>query len=149
MLISIAGIVIVFSVIILSHELGHFLMARKMGVRVEVFSFGFGPKIWSFRKGETEYALSAIPFGGYIKMAGDEPGEQLTGAGWEFYSAPIHKRCKIIAAGPVVNYIFGFVLFCAVFMLGGPVHTSRIGGILEGYPAGKAGLKENDRIIKI
>lgn len=149
MLISIVGVIIVFSVVILSHELGHFLIAKKMGVRVEIFSVGFGPKIWSLKRGETEYAVSAIPFGGYVKMAGDEPGGQLTGADWEFYSNPIYKRFNIVAAGPAVNYILGFVLFCAVFMIGGPVYTSRIGGILEEYPAEKIGLKKNDKIIKI
>jgi regulator of sigma E protease len=146
---SIIGVIAVFSIMIISHEFGHFFMAKKMGVRVEIFSFGLGPKVWSFKKGETEYMISAVPFGGYVKMSGDELGEGLKGAEWEFYSKPIHKRFNIIAAGAVVNYILGFLLFCLVFMLGAPAPTSRIGGLLEGYPAEKAGLKVNDKILNI
>ena len=149
MLISLIAVIIVFSILILSHELGHFLMAKKMGVKVEVFSLGLGPKLWSIKKGETEYAISAIPFGGYVKMAGEEPGEALKGEEWEFYSKPIYKRFNIVVAGSVINYILGFVLFCMVFMAGAPVPTSRIGRVLEGYPAEKVGLKENDKIIEI
>ena len=149
MLISIITVIAVFSIIIISHELGHFLMAKKMGVRVEVFSIGLGPKIWSTKKGDTQYTISAIPFGGYVKMAGEEPSDERTGAEWEFYSKPIYKRFSIIASGSVVNYLLGLVLFCMVFMMGAPVPTSRIGAVLEGYPAEKAGLKENDKIIEI
>lgn len=149
MLISIIAVIIVFSVLIISHELGHFIMAKKMGVRVEVFSIGFGPKLWSMKRGDTEYAISAIPLGGYVKMAGEEPGEERTGAEWEFYSKPIFKRFNIVVAGPVFNYILGFLLFSLVFMAGAPVPTSRIGRVLEGYPAEEAGLKENDKIVEI
>lgn len=149
MLISIIAVVIVFSVLIISHELGHFLMAKRMGVKVEVFSIGFGPKIWSVKKGDTEYAVSAIPLGGYVKMAGEERGGERTGAEWEFYSKPIYKRFNIVVAGGVFNYILGFILFCMVFMAGAPVLTSRIGRVLEGYPAEEVGLKENDKIIEI
>ena len=85
MLISIIAVIVVLSATILSHELGHFLMAKRMGVKVEIFSLGFGPKLWSRKKGETEYAICAIPLGGYVKMAGEEPGEERTGAEWEFY----------------------------------------------------------------
>lgn len=149
MLISIIGVIVVFSILILSHELGHFFAAKKMGVRVEVFSLGFGPKIWSFKKGDTEYTISLVPIGGYVKMAGEEPSEERTGAEWEFYSKPIYKRFNIIVAGGLFNYILGFILLCAVFMAGAPVPTSRIGRVLEGYPAEKAGLKENDKILWI
>lgn len=149
MLISIIAVVAVLSVMILSHELGHFLMAKKMGVKVEIFSLGFGPKLWSYKKGETEYVLSAIPLGGYVKMAGEEPQAERTGAEWEFYSKPVRKRFNIIVAGAAVNYILGFILFCVLFMTGAPIATSRIGAVLEGYPAEKIGLHENDKIIAI
>ena len=143
------GVVVVLSVMILSHELGHFIVAKKMGVKVEVFSLGFGRKIKSFKKGDTEYALSLIPFGGYIKMAGDELSGKLEGKEWEFYSKPIYKRFNIIVAGAAVNYILGFLLFCFMCMLGEPVVTSRIGVVRAGYPAEKAGLKKNDIIVSI
>lgn len=149
MLISIIGVVVVFGIMILSHEFGHFWMAKKMGVKVEVFSFGFGPKIKSFVKGGTEYALSLIPFGGYVKMAGDELSGKLEGKEWEFYSKPIYKRFNIIAAGSLVNYILGFLLFSLVFMLGSPVPTARVGGVLEGYPAEAAGIKAGDVILSV
>jgi len=147
--ISVISVIIVFSILILSHELGHFIMAKRMGVKVEAFSLGFGPKIWSVKRGDTEYAISAIPLGGYVKMAGEEPGEKRSGAEWEFYSKPIRKRFNIVAAGALFNYILGFILFCMVFMVGAPVPTSRIGRILEGYPAERIGLKEGDRILEI
>jgi len=149
LLVSIIGVIAVFSIMIISHEFGHFLMARKMGVKVEIFSFGFGPKIASIKRGDTEYVLSAVPFGGYVKMAGDELSEKLQGKEWEFYSKPPYKRFNIIVAGAVVNYILGFIFFCMVFMLGAPIASSRIGGLMEGYPAEKAGLKVNDKILEI
>ena len=149
MLIPIIAVIAVLSIMILSHELGHFLMAKRMGVKVEAFSLGFGPRLWSIKKGDTVYTLSLIPIGGYVKMAGEEPGEEHSGAEWEFSSKPVSKRFGIIAAGSVVNYILGFVLFSLVFMVGAPMQTSRIGGVLEGYPAEKIGLKENDKIIEI
>lgn len=148
-IIGIIGVAVVLSVMILSHEFGHFIVAKKMGVKVEKFSFGFGPKLASVKRGETEYVLSAVPFGGYVKMAGDELAGQLEGKEWEFYSKPIYKRFNIIAAGSAVNYILGFLLFCFMCMLGEPVITSRIGAVREGYPAEKAGLKKNDIILSI
>ncbi len=149
MLLSIIGVAAVFSIMIISHEFGHFLMAKKMGVRVEIFSFGFGPKIVSIKRGGTEYALSVIPFGGYIKMAGDELSNKSDWKEWEFYSKPVYKRFNIIAAGPAVNYLLGFLFFCLVFMMGAPVPTARVGGVLEGYPAEKAGLENGDLILEI
>jgi len=149
LLISIIGVIVVLSVMILSHELGHFIMAKKMGVRVEAFSLGFGPKLWSTKKGETEYKICLVPLGGYVKMAGEESGEKRTGAEWEFYSKPAGRRFNIIAAGPVVNYLLGIILFCIVFMMGTSVLTSHIGEVMEGYPAEKAGLKAGDRIIEM
>lgn len=149
MLVSIIAVIIVFSVLIISHELGHFIMAKRMGVKVEVFSIGFGPKVRSIKRGDTEYAVSAIPLGGYVKMAGEEPGEERTGAEWEFCSKPIYKRFNIVVAGGIFNYILGFLLFSLVFMGGAPLSTSRIGRVLEGYSAETAGLRENDKILEI
>ena len=102
--------ILVLGFLILFHELGHFLFARLFGVKVEVFSIGFGPKIFSFRIGETEYAISAIPFGGYVKMAGDDP-DKLEGADYEFLSKPVYQKILIVLAGPLFNIILGFFAF--------------------------------------
>ncbi len=102
--------ILVLGFLILFHELGHFLFARLFGVRVEVFSIGFGPRIFSFRIGETEYAISAIPFGGYVKMAGDDP-ENLKGESYEFLSKPVYQKILIVLAGPLFNFLLGFLVY--------------------------------------
>ncbi len=104
--------ILVLGFLILFHELGHFLFARLFGVRVEVFSIGFGPRILSFRSGDTEYAISAIPFGGYVKMAGDDP-ENLKGEAYEFLSKPVYQKILIVLAGPLFNFLLGFLVYFA------------------------------------
>lgn len=140
---------IVLSVLVIVHEFGHFIVAKSIGVRVEKFSFGFGPKIFSIKRGETEYLISAIPLGGYIKMAGDEPGEGLTGKNFEFLSRKISDRFKIIFAGPLLNYVLAFLLFSVIFMFGSPTLTTEVGSLLEDYPAKKAGIILGDKILKV
>lgn len=146
---SILAVLVIFSVLILIHETGHFLMAKRMGVRVERFSFGFGPKLLSFKKGETEYSVCVIPLGGYIKMAGDEPTEKREGKEWEYLSKPPVKRLAIVISGPLTNYLLAFLLFSLVFILGAPAFTAEIGKILEGFPAHSAGIKEGDIVTSI
>ena len=102
--------ILVLGFLILFHELGHFLFAKMFGVKVEVFSIGFGPRLISFRIGETEYAISAIPFGGYVKMAGDDP-DNLKGLDYEFLSKPNYQKILIVLAGPLFNFILGFLAF--------------------------------------
>lgn len=140
---------IVLSVLVIVHEFGHFIVAKSIGVRVEKFSFGFGPKIFSIKRGETEYLISAIPLGGYVKMAGDEPGEGLTGKNFEFLSRKISDRFKIIFAGPLLNYILAFLIFSVIFMFGNPTLTTEVGSLLEDYPAKKAGIILKDKILKV
>ena len=153
LLIKITGfiaVLILLGILILVHEAGHFFVAKRSGVRIERFSVGFGPRIWSIKKGDTEYTLSLIPLGGYVKMAGEEPGEKLTGADWEFASKPPGKRFNIAVAGPAVNYIFGFLFVSfLIFSFGLPRSTSEIGNVMEGYPAEKAGLMAGDAIVSI
>jgi len=136
--------------IILIHEWGHFAMARRMGVRVDRFSFGFGPVLWRWQGPQTEYVLSLLPFGGYVKLAG-ESDEEHDGpcASWEYRSKPLGQRIGIVLAGPLVNYLVGFSLFFAVFWVGIPVYTTQIGHVMEGYPAQVAGLKPGDRIVAV
>ncbi len=148
-IISGLAVLAVFSILILIHETGHFLMAKRMGVKVEKFSFGFGPKLFSFKGKQTEYLICAIPLGGYVKMAGDEPAQGREGKEWEFLSKPPVKRFAIVLAGPITNYIFAFLLFSAMFVIGTPAITTEIGEVMKDYPAYTAGIKEHDTITAI
>ena len=136
-------------VLVLVHELGHFAVAKSVGVRVERFSIGFGPKLWSIKKGETEYLLCAIPLGGYVKMGGDEPGENIKGEKWEFLSRNVFDRFKIIFAGPLVNYMLAFLIFSVIFMFGSPTMTTEVGALLKDYPAEKQGVLVGDKVLAI
>ena len=103
--------------LIFIHELGHFYAAKRCGIKVNTFSIGFGPKIVGIQRGETEYKISWLPFGGYVQMEGENPSEQ-TGAPGEFASAPLRSRAFVVAAGPAVNLLFGVLLYGAVFATG-------------------------------
>lgn len=142
---------ITLSLIILVHEWGHFAMARAIGVKVERFSFGFGPRLAAFRRGGTEYRVCLLPFGGYVKLAGEEAEDAPPAASrsWEYRSRSVWERMSIVAAGPAVNYLLGWLLFWAVFLAGAPVYTPRIGQVIEDYPAAEAGLKPADRILEV
>ena len=149
-MLSLISFLIVLGVLVLVHEFGHFIAAKRLGVRVEKFSIGFGPKLFSVKPGETEYLVSAIPLGGYIKMAGDEPGEKLSNKPWEFFSRRPFDRFQIIVAGPLLNYILAFLIFSVIFMFGSPTLTTEIGGFVKDYPAGKQGkLLKGDRITAV
>ena len=128
---SLIYFLIVLSVLFLAHEFGHFIAAKRIGIRVEKFSFGFGPKLFSVKRGDTEYLISAIPLGGYIKMAGDEPGESLTGKSFEFLSRSIWERFLVIFAGPLLNYVLAFLIFSIIFMFGSPTLTTEVGSLLK------------------
>ena len=145
---SLIYFLIVLSVLVLVHEFGHFIAAKRIGIRVEKFSFGFGPKLFSIKRGDTEYLISAIPLGGYIKMSGDEPGEKLTGSNFEFLSRSIWERFLVIFAGPLLNYLLAFLIFSVIFMFGSPTLTTEVGSLLKDYPAEKSGLAAGDKIIK-
>ena len=137
------------SLIILVHEWGHFVMARWIGVKVERFSFGFGPRLLAWTRKGTEYCLSLLPFGGYVKLAGE--GSESGGAvhPWEYRGRSTAEKMSIVLAGPAINYLLGFLLFLVVFVVGAPMPTTRIGRVLEGYPAEQAGLKPGDRILSV
>lgn len=147
-MLSLISFLIVLGILVLVHEFGHFIAAKRLGVRVDKFSFGFGPKIASFKKGETEYLISWIPLGGYVKMAGDEPGE-CTNQKWEFLSKGVLERFGIIFAGPLLNYVLAFFIFSAIFMFGSPTLTTEVGSLLKDYPAEKEGIQTGDRIVAI
>src|SRR5215510_1273554 len=97
--------IVVLGVIIVIHELGHFLVAKLFKIKVETFSVGFGPRLIGFRKGDTDYRISAFPLGGYVKMAGDSPMEATTGEDYEFLSKPKWQRFLVAAAGPAMNIL--------------------------------------------
>src|ERR1700719_3721931 len=109
-LIALVSVTVVLGIMILVHEWGHFVAAKLAGVRVEVFSFGFGARIFGVKRGDTDYRLSALPFGGYVRMAGDNPLEERTGAGYEFLSRPRWQRAIIAIAGPLMNFLLALVI---------------------------------------
>jgi len=138
-------------IVIFIHELGHFLLAKKFGLKVEKFAFGFGREIFGFTRGETRYSINIFPAGGYVKMPGEDI-DSASGDPREFLSAAWYKRLIIAAAGPVMNYVLALVLFTVLFHYWGlPVASNQpiIGEIIEGRPAQAAGLKPGDTIISI
>ena len=135
--------------LIFVHELGHFLVARKVGVVVEKFSLGFGPKIASFTRGSTEYILAWIPLGGYVKMKGEEAGEDDAGEKGSFSAAPVLHRLAIAFAGPLFNILFAIAIYYGVYLAGIPALAPVVGTVKDESPALVAGLQTGDRILAI
>ena len=135
--------------LIFVHELGHFLIARKCGVTVEKFSIGFGPKIVGFKSGGTEYLIAAIPLGGYVKMKGEDPQEELVDTQGSFSAATVYQRLAIAFGGPLFNILFAIVIYACVYTVGIPTSGTVIGKIHDKTPAQEAGLRTGDRIIEI
>jgi regulator of sigma E protease len=153
-LVTILSVAVALGVMILVHEWGHFAAAKAFGVRVEIFSIGFGPRIWGRKRGETDYRVSALPLGGYVKMAGDNPAEERTNDPAEFLAKPRWQRAIIILAGPVMNVVMAVALMAILLMSGvaRPAYEDEpavIGGVVEGSPAAEAGIQPGDRIVKI
>lgn len=142
---------ILLGIIIFVHELGHFLFAKIMGVRVLKFSLGFGPKLIGKKYGDTEYLISAVPLGGYVKMLGETSEEQLGDEEKQFaYNyQKVWKRLVIVVAGPLFNIIFAVAIFFFSFLNGLPVMIPEIGSTMPDTPAAKAGLVKGDRIMEI
>ena len=148
----VAAAVVAFGVLVFLHELGHFLVAKKTGVGVLTFSIGFGPKVLIRRYGETEYCVSAFPLGGYVKMVGEDPQEDVGSADLDrsFAHRSLASRTAIVAAGPVANFLLAMAVFLFVFMVFGvPYHTAEVGGVKAGSPAGGAGLQAGDRVVMV
>lgn len=145
---SLLVFIIVLSIIILIHELGHFMAAKRQGVKVEKFSLGFGPKLISIKRGGTEYLVCLFPLGGYVKLAGDNRAE-VKGEKFEYFSKSPGSRAKIIFAGPFLNYVLAFICFWFVFMIGFPSLTTKVGEVLKDYPAYTSGIQKGDQIIQI
>ena len=152
---TVLSFIIVLGVLVLVHELGHFLVAKFLGVGVERFSIGYPPKMFGFRRGETEYCVSWIPLGGYVKMFGEAPGEEEkhTDDPKMFNGRPPLQRAGIILAGPLMNLVLAFVLMPVVFMIGMQIPVAmeqpvEIGWVLPDSPADNAGLQKGDRVVR-
>ncbi|MEO5363772.1 MAG: RIP metalloprotease RseP [Magnetococcus sp. DMHC-8] len=145
--------VVVLGVLIFVHELGHFLLARLHGVRVMVFSLGFGPRVYGWRGQEdgTEYRLSAIPLGGYVKMLGESQEETVAPADQPhaFYAKGVWPRMSIVFAGPASNFLFAFLALTAAYLTGVGELLPVLGSVATGTPAETAGLQKGDRITYI
>jgi regulator of sigma E protease len=151
---SIVAVVAVLGFMILIHEFGHYAVAKWLGVRVEVFSIGFGKRLIGFRKGETDYRIAAIPLGGYVKMSGENPMDERTDDPREFLNHSRWHRFLIAVAGPVMNILLAVFLLTTVYMVHYeyPVYLDKpavVQGVRKDSPAARAGIQAGDRIIKI
>lgn len=142
----------VLGVLVFVHEFGHFLLAKLLGVRVEVFSLGFPPKLISKQIGETNYRISVVPLGGYVKLLGENPNDEVPPEliPRSFQHRPLWHRALIVLAGPAFNFLFAFVALSMLFAVSGlPYVPTEVGRIIEGSPAAKAGLKPGDLIVSV
>ena len=161
-------VVILLGIMILIHELGHFLAALSVGVRVDTFSIGFGPRLFGFKRGDTDFRVSAVPFGGYIRMHGDQPGEEsaamqpnlqssiTTAAALDsraFFAKKRWQRAIVIVAGPLMNVLLAIAIVTGLYMHGfeteAPASDAVISGIAPNSPAARAGLEPGDKITNL
>lgn len=154
MLTSIAAFTFVLGVLVFVHEMGHYLMARRIGIRVLTFSLGFGPKLLTVRRGDTDYCISAIPLGGYVKMAGENPDDVRSGADDEFLSKTKWERFQVLIMGPTMNIILAFVVMAVVLYQGADVPAYEeqppiVGYVMEASPAEQSGIRVGDLILRI
>jgi regulator of sigma E protease len=140
-----------FAALIILHEAGHFAAAKAVGMRVERFSLFFGPLLWKFRRGETEYGIGAIPLGGYVKITGMNPNEEIPpeAVGRAYYNQPVWKRIVVILAGPAVNLLIAFVIIWALFIANGQaVPSKQIAAVQKGMPATTV-LRPGDQLVSV
>lgn len=148
--------IVVLGVLIFFHELGHFLVAKLYGVKVLKFSLGFGPKLAGIKRGDTEYLISAVPLGGYVKMLGEKEDDEdeaplsAEDAARSFSNQPVGRRIAIVAAGPVFNLLLALIIFCLSFLISGvQVMVPEVGQVREDSPAEKAGFQKHDVIVAV
>lgn len=144
---------VVLGIMVLLHEWGHFVAAKLCGVRVDVFSIGFGPRIWGLKRGDTDYRVSALPLGGYVRMAGENPAEERTGASYEFLSRPRWQRFIVAIAGPAANILLAYMIFFGVLLIKGvPIDkyaTKPAAVAAVPQNADTSGVRPGDQIVKI
>jgi regulator of sigma E protease len=148
---TIIATAIVLGILVFVHELGHFLLAKKLGVAVLKFSLGFGPKLIGKKIGETEYQIAAFPLGGFVKPLGEDPSEEVKEEDRprSLWAQPIWKRSLIIGAGPLFNFILAAALFSSINLFGIPYYPAKIGEVSPGLPAEMAGLKKGDVVLSV
>jgi regulator of sigma E protease len=149
---TILATLVVLGVLIFVHEFGHFLVAKLLKVRVDIFSLGFPPKLVSKQIGETDYRISVVPLGGYVKLLGENPHDEVPPEliSRSFLHRPLWQRALVVLAGPIFNFLFAFLALFMVFAISGiPYVPTEVGRILEGTPAQRAGLKSGDRILAV
>lgn len=151
---SVLAFILVIGILVFVHELGHFLAARRLGVRVLTFSLGFGPKLLTIRRGDTAYCISAIPLGGYVKMAGEQADETSRGAPDEFMSRSKWERFQILIMGPLMNILLAVVVMTLVLYQGvdRPAYEDRapvVGNVATDSAADRAGIRTGDRIVSV
>ncbi len=144
----------VLGVLVFVHELGHFLAAKRVGIKVLKFQLGFNPTVFSFRRGDTEYGIGALPLGGYVKMAGDNPDEARSGSSDEFLSKTKWERFQVLIMGPVMNLALAVILTAVVLYQGAERYAYEdkpvvVGVVAAASPAAKAGLQPGDRIVAV
>jgi regulator of sigma E protease len=151
-------LIVVLGILVFIHEAGHFVAAKLFGVGVETFSLGFGKRLVGFRRGDTDYRISMIPLGGYVKMVGEFAGEGAEEKGWpaeaSFNAKPRWQRLIIMVAGPAMNIVLAVVIYWALFMVGSqvpdlPEGPPLVEAVQEGSAAAQAGIQPGDRILKI
>lgn len=150
---SIWWYLVLIGVMILIHELGHYWAARFFNVKVETFSFGFGPRLFGFRRGETDFRFSAILFGGYVRMAGEQAGDEAAADPRSLLAKPRWQRVIILFAGPAINLVLAVVLLAGLFMVEFPKvpepHSPLVGYVAPNGPAAQAGIHEGDQVVQI
>jgi regulator of sigma E protease len=150
---NVLWLLVLIGVMIILHEAGHFWAARWFGVRVETFSIGFGPRLFGIRRGDTDYRLSAILFGGYVKMTGEQPGDENADDPRSFLSKPRAQRLVIVLAGPMMNVVLAVGLLTGLFMvkyekLADADQSAVVAHVMHDSPAAKAGIRDGDRILR-
>jgi regulator of sigma E protease len=149
---NIISLVVVLGVLIFVHEFGHFILAKLLGVGVEKFSLGFGPKILGKKIGMTDYRISAIPLGGYVKMVGEAPDSELDPSmvPLSFSHKSVFRRGLIVLAGPTFNFLLAVVIFYGFFQISGlPIMKAEVGGLQEDMPAYEAGMRPGDAVLSV
>ena len=149
-----AWLLVLIGVMILVHEAGHYWAARSFDVRIEVFSFGFGPRLFGFKRGETDFRFSLILFGGYVKMAGEQPTDDNVDDPRAFLAKPRWQRLIIAFAGPAMNMVLAVALLTGMYMVRYPktppsAQEGIVGFVVPNTPAAKAGIREGDRIVTL